>query len=60
MIHAKMSKTGFENLRVYQLSENEINSLQETVGELTPKLSAYIRLIGKNPIKEKMNEITYK
>ena len=39
------------------LTDNEINFLQEIVGELTPKLSAYIRSIGKVPIKEKINAI---
>jgi four helix bundle protein len=31
------------------LSEAEINSLQKLIEELTPKLSAYIKSIGKKP-----------
>ena len=58
-----MQRTGFENLRVYQLfevkhwlrraykrnllKEEEIANLKKLVNELTPKLSAYIRSIGK-------------
>jgi len=38
------------------LTQGEINSLQKLIQELTPKLSAYIRSIGKMPIKEKMDE----
>ena len=41
-----MARTGFENLRVYQLSEEIADN------ELTPKLSAYINSIGKKHDKE--------
>ena len=34
------------------LSETEINILQKLIGELTPKLSAYIKSIGNNPKSE--------
>ncbi len=38
------------------LTQGEIDILQKLIQELTPKLSAYIRSIGKKPIKEESNE----
>lgn len=64
-----VSKTNFENLRVYQLSEyetqhwlrraykrdllkeEEVNRIKPIVGELAPKLNAYLKSIGKMPGK---------
>jgi len=35
------------------LSETEVNSLQKLIGELTPKLSAYIKSIGNKQKSDK-------
>jgi hypothetical protein len=49
-----MDRTGFENLHVYQLAETLSDTiwLQEIIDELTPRLSAYIKSIGKIPDRD--------